>query len=76
MKTKSILLIAETFGIVAFETGLKRVCGLDEHLNELLRDYPNSLHNRKEHLLTIRIMKHWYKGWDKANLFDKSWRAS
>jgi hypothetical protein len=59
---------AEILGTEAFNKGMKRICAFDSDLSKLMIGR-NVGETPKGEASSISIMKHWYTGWDNANLY-------
>jgi len=57
------LITAETYGMIAFASGIKAAPALDKNIMEMVKNNPN-----KEIGASLPMLKAWSNGWHKANL--------
>jgi len=63
--TNSQITTAETFGIINYEQGIKRVPAQSKELLNMLQNRKPGVTPKNE-ASTIELMNAWNKGWDKA----------
>ncbi|MFA6903349.1 MAG: hypothetical protein WC236_09725 [Gallionellaceae bacterium] len=63
MEMQTCTTAAETFGMIAFASGIKAVPALDKNIMEMVANNPN-----KTVGASLPLLKAWIRGWNKANL--------